>query len=753
MQTKQMTREQLMDRIDVLNGQIKALKSSAVLHEKMLATLKESEEQYRMFFNTSPSGLNIANLDGDILNANTAMLDLLGYTLEEYRAIHASKLYVDPNGRQEFLKLLHASNRVRDFEADFMTKNGRILPVLINSDYVDLDRRKVLLTSIKDVSHLKRIQKELKESEAQFRLLFNSAPVGILVSDYSGNLLASNEAIKELLGYSAEDLKSIKTIDFYYDPDDREHLLSIIRKTGSAHEFETKFKRKDGTAISVLLNLDLIDYKGRHDVLLTSIRDVTIRKQTTENLKKQRDFTDAILDTTASLMLVLDRQGLIIRFNRACEAATGYSFQEVQDKHLRDLLSANPEITVKIFNSLLAGNYPSTHENLWIAKNGAELLISWANTVLLDAEGKVEYIIATGIDITERKKAEIALQKANQELAGWVSQLKERTAEMSLLSEMGDQLQSCQSIEEACAISAQYIQKICPDSQGAIYLISPSKDLAEAFEMWGDSNPSGKMFAPSDCWANRRGRMHLIDGSHPGLLCGHISGRKDGQYLCVPMTVNGETIGILHLNNIDPDRVKKKPDNELYSEHKMQLVTALAEHIALSLSNLKLQETMRQQSIRDPLTGFYNRRFMEESLKRELLLAQREKTSVGLIMFDIDHFKEINDLYGHDGGDILLRDLGVLFLKRTRGEDIVCRYGGDEFVIVFPKASLENTRLRAEELRLAVDELRVYHMGTLMSKCTLSLGVAAFPEHGRTADDLLKSADIALYRAKKRGAG
>jgi len=354
-------------------------------------------------------------------------------------------------------------------------------------------------------------------------------------------------------------------------------------------------------------------------------------------------------------------------------------------------------------------------------------------------------------EIGVRRQAETGLQEANQKLAAWVSELEERTAEMSQLIEMGEQLQSCQSIEEACTISAQYVQKLFPASQGALYLINTSRDLAEAVNMWGDSASAEKMFMPLNCWAIRRGRPHLVDRSHPGLLCGHITGPQAGQYLCVPLMANSETMGVLYLNHTVPEQEQQKSTDRLSSEHKTQLILALGEHIALAIVNLRLREKLRQQAIRDTLTGLFNRRYMEESLARELHRAQREKKPVGAIMFDIDHFKDFNDLFGHAGGDALLRELGTFLIKSTRGGDIVSRYGGEEFVYVLPGAALEETRLRAEELRQGVKELQVYHLGKPLGKITISVGVAAFPEYGLTSDEILQSVDTTLYRAKNKG--
>jgi len=298
----------------------------------------------------------------------------------------------------------------------------------MNSDYIELDNQKVLLTSIHDITRFKQVQEDLRESAERYHLLFSNAPVGITVTDFRGGIPASNQAIHELLGYTSEEFKNITALDFYLDHTERKRLIALTQVSGVVRDFETKFKRKDGKIISVLINSDVIDFEDQHKVLLTSIRDITNLKQAEEELTKERDFTNAILDTAASLVLVLDRQGFITRFNFVCEKITGYSSLEMKGQHLWDILSANPALTRERIESLL---------------------------------------------------------EANQKLVTWVNELEERTAEMTQLSEMGEQLQSCKTMNEACAISVQYIRKISPASQGALYLINTSKDLAEAVEVCG----------------------------------------------------------------------------------------------------------------------------------------------------------------------------------------------------------------------------------------------------------------------------
>jgi diguanylate cyclase (GGDEF)-like protein len=212
------------------------------------------------------------------------------------------------------------------------------------------------------------------------------------------------------------------------------------------------------------------------------------------------------------------------------------------------------------------------------------------------------------------------------------------------------------------------------------------------------------------------------------------------------MTAQGEIVGILHVRNGFSRGAGSTPGAQA---ERLRLARLAAESIGLALANLKLREMLREQSIRDALTGLFNRRYMEESLSREILRAARAEQPVGVAMLDIDGFKPFNDRFGHSAGDTLLRELGSVLLAAVRGEDIPCRYGGEELVLIMPDASREDTRLRAEQVREQVKRLRLPIEG--FRAVSVSIGVASFPEHGPTPDDLLKAADEALYRAKAQG--
>jgi len=279
---------------------------------------------------------------------------------------------------------------------------------------------------------------------------------------------------------------------------------------------------------------------------------------------------------------------------------------------------------------------------------------------------------------------------------------------------------------------------------------------------WGLELPDTMIFKPDECWGLRRGKMHIVEADNSNadqpeinksLICPHITTEGLADYLCVPLIAQGETLGLLHLRHKEGPAVfdEQGKAEEWYNQAKRQRIQSIIDSLSLSLANLKLRSTLRQQSIRDPLTGMYNRRYMEETLEREVLRATRNNENVGVIMLDIDHFKDFNDTFGHQAGDILLQSLGHFFLSHVRGEDVACRYGGEEFILLLPGSNIEETRDRAEEMREKVNLLSVDFKGQALGKITLSFGVSVFPNHGTSPDILIQTADQALYRAKSEG--
>ena len=350
--------------------------------------------------------------------------------------------------------------------------------------------------------------------------------------------------------------------------------------------------------------------------------------------------------------------------------------------------------------------------------------------------------------IKERAQAETALRAAHDQLERRVeertAELAQRNREMIVLAEMIDFLHACATAEEAYLVISHAGQHLFPGTMGALFIYSASRNDLEALATWGDPalTPTERVFAPEDCWALRRGEAYLLDDPSTGLSCRHVAHPSPDKYLCVPMLSRGEVLGVVHLRSGPADSAT--PLNE-------RSAVSLADHVGLALVNLKLRETLRDQAIRDPLTGLFNRRYMQETLERELLRAARTEYPVGVIMLDLDRFKQFNDSIGHAGGDLLLRELGGLLRRQARSSDIVCRYGGEEFVIILPDMPLQAVLQRVEALRFGIRQLDVQHRGRPVGTLTASAGVAMFPEHGADGDTLLRAADRALYQAKAEG--
>lgn len=364
-----------------------------------------------------------------------------------------------------------------------------------------------------------------------------------------------------------------------------------------------------------------------------------------------------------------------------------------------------------------------------------------AHRAPVEGADEVSRVASAFNEIAERLGAMVREeQEAKEKLAHRVDDLvRDRTREATLLNEMAQLLQAADDRGEACAIIGRMAPRFFPGLSGALFLTNASRNLVESTVTWG-ATPMAAVFAPEDCWALRRGQPHRVEESDGATVCRHVGPPPIPRYCCLPLVAHGETLGVFHLSGEGPR-----------DEATGQIVATVAEQCALALANLRLRETLRNQSIRDPLTGLFNRRYLEETLEREVRRAARSGQSVGVVLFDIDHFKNFNDGFGHEAGDAVIREFGNLLLRSTRGGDVAGRLGGEEFVVLLPEANVEDARRRADQIRLDLERLRVSNRGEALGVVTTSAGVSAYPQHGAGPEDLLRAADEALYRAKEGG--
>jgi diguanylate cyclase (GGDEF)-like protein len=383
------------------------------------------------------------------------------------------------------------------------------------------------------------------------------------------------------------------------------------------------------------------------------------------------------------------------------------------------------------------------YENLPLqSKDGEQREVEFVSNVYNENDHQV--IQCNIRDITARKLAETEVQKANQGLLASVTELQRRDSEMRLLNQMSDMLQTCNTQDEAHKVIALIASEMFPGQKGCLAIVHARDRYLETVACWGGEALVESIFAFEECWGMRSGHPHVVINHQTSLMCSHFVHQPETGYLCVPLAVQGEILGLLCLLG---DATRK---DELQTSQQQLAVTA-GEAVKLSLSNLRLREKLREEAIHDILTGVFNRRYLEETLPRELYQAQRRNSPLCIAMLDLDHFKQFNDTFGHSAGDALLREVGQILRVNLRKSDISCRYGGEEFVLVLPDSSLEDTRQRMEEICWLVKNLQVWHRNKQLGAITMSVGVAGSSEHITTVSELLRAADNALYAAKQAG--
>lgn len=361
----------------------------------------------------------------------------------------------------------------------------------------------------------------------------------------------------------------------------------------------------------------------------------------------------------------------------------------------------------------------------------------------INKEGKFAGFIGSSTDITDRKNHEMQLRLSQLELSQY-------NQEMQLINELNSYLQVCVSLDETHGIIEHYAKKIFAEYTGVLYMFDESHSMVEAVARWGDDPClSQSVLSPHDCWALRQGKLHLVGGGNDGIVCNHIVGNCEHGYVCAPVIAQGEMIGVLSVTlGAGADSAGKLQPS---LESRSRLISMAADNLAMALVSLKLREELRSRSVRDPLTKLFNRRYLEETLVRELANGKRSSQRLGIVMIDIDHFKRYNDTHGHDAGDFVLAEIANLLRTKLRSGDIACRYGGEELMLVMPGASKEIAAKRAEVMRDLIEKSEFNYKGQSLAGVTVSLGVADYPEDGDSAAALMKAADMALYKAKDEG--
>ena len=576
------------------------------------------------------------------------------------------------------------------------------------------------------------------------------------MTDREGHFTFVNEAFFRSLGYSKEEMLGRHFAIVHGSANPKE----IIREIGSKSlekkgwRGECFFQRKDGTVFPVYLSVGpIVDRQRRVIGGFGLAKDITARRAAEASLRESEEQFRQLAENIHEVFFVVALDPVRFAYvSNAFEEVWGMSRQELYLRPSAWIDVVHPDDRERVSNFFLqsASGVAIDMQYRLVRPDGALRWISARTFPVHNEKGDLHRVVGIAEDITVRKEEEAALRAAHQKLHVALRESEQRAKEASKLSELVDVLQSCQSVEEAYRIAGGALPRILTSESGALCIISASRNIVETVASWGQASTTEKAFPPDTCWALRRGKIHQVEDSSSPMRCAHVEGSVGG-YVCVPLAAHGETLGVLYIERAARTSIPAGllPEDQMAALARQG--SAIGERMSLALATLRLRDVLRSQSIRDPLTGLFNRRYMEESLERELRRAERNGQSVGFIMLDIDHFKHFNDTFGHQAGDALLRALGDLVGERTRGQDVACRFGGEEFSLILAGASRDAAHRRAALLREEVKRLAATHAGQLLGKITLSFGVAAYPGDGSTAEEVIRAADKALYAAKAAG--
>jgi diguanylate cyclase (GGDEF)-like protein/PAS domain S-box-containing protein len=773
------------------------LRDELAWKESAEQTLKKSEERYRTLAEAAQEMIFIINRDDRIEYVNGFAAVQLGHTAEEIIGQPRLALFPPEIAEQQNRNI----QKVYETGDPVWFEEEVSLPGMmwLNTGFFPLRDREGTVYSVlgfaHDISERKQLEGELRGREESFRNIYENSVEGIFQSSLDGCFLHANNAMARIFGYeSPAEMIALVGHDIghkiHVTPESRARYMSLLKADGVVNGFEALNYRKDGSQIWTSTNARMVtDANGEIQYTEGFMMDITGRKQAEAALKASEMRFRSLFEN-APISLWEEDFSLIAAYLDELRRSGVTDFRAYFENHPEVVANCAGKVEVVAVNEMTLKLYHAKSKEAILEGIGSvfseESFSVFREELIALAEGKTRFdceainqtllgdkihvalslTLAPGSDatahrvfisindITKYKQVEQVIQQSNEELVRLTNELESRNRNITLFSEMDNLFQACQTSEEVYSIIAQYAPQLFAAESGSLLTFNASRSTLDVVATWGQSQTMKQEFSPDACWALRRGRMHIVNDTSFGMVCSHLPHPTLGASLCIPLVAQGDTPGVITLISAlslvaDPD----KSDLELapFSEVKLQLAASFAEHIGLALVNLKLRETLRHQAIRDPLTNLYNRRYMEETLEREIKRAERKDAVLGIIMLDIDDFKEFNDILGHEAGDIILRELGNIFHTHIRKEDVACRYGGDEFILILPESTLIHTCQRAEELREGARHLNTQYDGKTSDAITLSLGVAIYPEHGATVEILLRAADRALYRAKAEG--
>ncbi|HSW40832.1 MAG TPA: PAS domain S-box protein, partial [Acidobacteriota bacterium] len=724
----------LSDEIESLREEIAHLQS-LILRPVSLAMPSEIMEKPSLpvqtpfppdLFEDGPFGMALIDAEFRIVNINSALCRMLGRDKRATESLNIHDIALKPETLAGNIRQL-LDGVSRDYRTEEQLVNSSNEPVWVCLTLSDVSRQvgggSCCLMMVEEIGARKYSEQELLTEKQLLEWLINSSVDGIVAFDLGGFFTVWNSGMERIFGVSARETLGrpiFQACPFLKEIGEDKYFAAALR--GEKSVSRGKYYLNPGTVNPVYFEGYYGPLRNPRDGTviggLAIIRDVTERIMAEEGKRASEDRYRELFENAYDIVFTHDLAGNFTSINKAAERILEYPREEALKMRFSQFVAPEfrPQV-LKLIDRLISEEIPMTQELDVITRSGGRITLE-AGTRLIYREGKPYEIQGIARDVSERKKTEEALHAANIKLESWVHELEQRTREMTLLSEMGDILRACLAAEEVYEVIVRISRELFPAQGGALFVMGPLRNMLESVAGWGDTPAVEPTFRPEDCWSLRRGRTHYVRDTRVGLLCKHIRDPLPRGYLCVPMVAQSEAVGVLHLASADESPIP---------EAKQRLAMAMAERVAMALSNLKMHETLRNQSIRDHLTGLFNRSFMEESLELELRRAARAQSKLSVLMLSLDDFQRISETYGIEAGDIVICDAGQLLQKNVRKGDIACRYSGHTYIIILPQTGREVGKSRATTFCNLLRMLEVTDKNNRVVAFTASAGLAMFP--------------------------
>jgi diguanylate cyclase (GGDEF)-like protein/PAS domain S-box-containing protein len=728
--------------------------------------LRVSEARLRGIADSAQDAILIMDHSGAISFWNPAAESILGYRREEAIGENLHKLlaperYFEAHSAAfpEFLCTGRGNAVGKTLEMAARRKDGREIAIDLSLSAVCLNGEWCAVGIMRDITGRKQAEEALRASNEHSRMLARALQCVddcISITDVEDRILYVNEAFRRTYGYRDDEVIG-RNIRMLRSQRTSTKILDEILPATVAGSWQGEIwnRTKGGRDFPISLGTSVVYDEGGQTVALVGIaRDITERKREEEELRaKEYSLSESQrIAHVGSWNWELPIGTTVCAWTPETYRLFGVSpdtFVPSLDM-FQSLIHPDDRAAMQAWiGGCLAGEERDLEFRVCLSGGRVRYLLGRGHLVR-DAENKPIRMAGITQDVTERRRAEEEVRRANTGLSTLVRQLEVKGAQETILIEMRTFLQACSSVRELAPVVAHSMRRLFPNSDGALFLLSPSGTDFETAARWGDAGeePAETVLSLDSCWALRRGCLHVVADPKSGLICPHMRHLAATAYVCMPLTADGKVLGLLHLRS----RAAAPPAEAHETIATLEGISSmLSEMLSLSISNLQMSETLRMQSIRDPLTGLFNRRYMEETLEREIHRAARNKKQFSVVMVDIDYFKTFNDLHGHAAGDLVLTELAGLIRSQMRGGDIPCRYGGDELTLVLLESSLEDTVAWCKGLQEKVKKLKLGYFGREIGPIGLSLGVSVYPANGPKVEDLLQAADDALYRAKQEG--